>query len=57
MAGYPKWLVWNGKSQAEKDDDWGHPILGNLHMIGMGFNGINGLVKPSRKWNGQVGSS
>ena len=28
------WMVYKGKSQSKMDDDWGTPILGNLHFDG-----------------------
>ena len=31
MNGYPSWIV-HGKSETTMDDDWGTPMLGNLHM-------------------------
>ena len=31
--GSPNWLVYNGQSYLEMDDDWGYPYdLGNLHI-------------------------
>ena len=30
-GGTPKWLVYSRKSQTKMDDNWGYPILGNLH--------------------------
>ena len=32
--GYPKWMVYNGKSQTKMDENWGYPCdLGNLLYI------------------------
>ena len=27
-----RWMVYSGTSETKMDDDWGVPILGNIHM-------------------------
>ena len=54
MGGTPKWLVYNGTSHLEMDDDWGYPCdLGNHHMglnINIGFGPVPDVLWNPPRW-------